>query len=444
MNGLTELIDIAFAPLIISGSDLLLFNYLSGGRREQTKKGPWGLWFVLTLAALASTQYLLNGKTGQEGNIYVFYLIRFALLLIFSTRCTSANFAVRSYLIILLLLSTDICLITFARASIKQFGSDYLVMGALPQRVIAHALLIALKTGVIVLIKKQIQEQVFGIQSLYQAVIIILPALPYFFMRDYARLFDIRPIETPWSIHFITVLCGICALVNMIVSERLSYQIRQNEILRMERIIKKQHDQYMVTKNTIEAVNRKYHDLRHIIRGIDSMQDLEQIKGYMRNLEDEIKDYEAICSTGNRTLDVILSERMRLCKRKGIEMHVRVDGQHWQHIHDADLATIFGNALDNAVESVEKIEDSSKRLIDVRARLVNQMLIARFENPYVHVLERKQNRFVTTKHDKLNHGFGLQSIELTVKKYQGDMDIKTGGGTFILTVLIPADRQLGG
>lgn len=444
MNSLAELIDIAFAPLIISGSDLLLFYYLCGGEREQTKKRLWGLWFLLTLIALAGTQYLFNGKTGQEANIYVFYLIRCALLLAFSTRCTSAQRNARSYLIILLLLSTDICLITFVRTSLKLFGSDYLVMGALPLRVIAHALLFALKTGVIVLIKKQIQEQVFGIQSLYQAAIIILPALPYFYMRDYAHLFNIRPAEIPWSIHFVTVLCGICALVNMIVSERLSYQIRQNEMLRMESIIKKQHDQYMVTKNTIEAVNRKYHDLRHIIRGIDSMQNLDQIKVFIRNLEDEIKDYEAICSTGNRTLDVILSERMRLCKLKGIEMHLRIDGQRWQGIHDADLATIFGNALDNAIESVEKTEDSAQRVIDVRAGLVNHMLIARFENPYVHALEKKQSRLVTTKRDKLNHGFGLQSIELTVKKYEGDMDINTGGGTFILTVLIPANHQAAG
>jgi sensor histidine kinase regulating citrate/malate metabolism len=291
--------------------------------------------------------------------------------------------------------------------------------------------------GLFVFIKQRTRPQIYGIQSLYQALIIMLPAFPYFYMRDYARLLSVQPANVPSSTHLITVICGICALINMIISENLSYQIRQNEILRMEKIINKQHDQYRISQNTIEAVNRKYHDLRHILRGIESMQEIEEIKSFIHTLEGEIKDYSLICNTGNQTIDIILSDKIQACEKLGIHMHIHADGQGWNIIRDGDIATIFGNALDNAMESMEGIADGKPKIISVRTGRVNDMLIARFENRFIHTLERKQEQFVSTKLDKLNHGYGLQSIEITAKKYGGEINIKTENGKFILTIIIP-------
>ena len=47
-----------------------------------------------------------------------------------------------------------------------------------------------------------------------------------------------------------------------------------------------------------------------------------------------------------------------------------------------DLCSIFGNALDNAIESAEKLEDPEKRQIKVYVYAQNQFVIIRFENFY--------------------------------------------------------------
>lgn len=129
---------------------------------------------------------------------------------------------------------------------------------------------------------------------------------------------------------------------------------------------------------------------------------------------------------------------MQEAKNKKITLSVHADGHGWEQISDIDIATIFGNALDNAIESVENNTDLVSRLIDVRVGKINEMLIARFENPFTHKIKRNQSRFLSTKKDLDNHGYGLKSIEMIVEKYKGEMDIKTENGSFVLTVIVQA------
>jgi sensor histidine kinase regulating citrate/malate metabolism len=59
----------------------------------------------------------------------------------------------------------------------------------------------------------------------------------------------------------------------------------------------------------------------------------------------------------------------------------------------------------------------------------------------MHNLIKRQSRFLSTKSDSEEHGYGLQSIEMVVKKYGGEMDINTDNGTFILSVIIPFSQN---
>jgi sensor histidine kinase regulating citrate/malate metabolism len=227
-------------------------------------------------------------------------------------------------------------------------------------------------------------------------------------------------------------------MTNMIIVENLSYRIRQHERAQVEKLAKQQYDNHLFSLRRIDNVNRKHHDLRHTIRGIEALDSIEEIKSSIKFIEIEIQNYELIFNTGNKILDISFSDRMQEEKEKNINLHVHADGQGWEIISDIDIATIFGNALDNAIESVEKGSSTNSRLIDVRTGKVNEMLIARFENQYSHQIEKTQSKFPSTKKDRDNHGYGLQSIDMIVSKYNGEMDIKTENGAFILTVIIPA------
>jgi hypothetical protein len=435
-------IQAIFGPIFMSISDILLLYYLCGGSFDHIRKQKtWIPWFIVINVILIGSQLIFNGATNAQANFFLFYAVHIIVLFIFTRKCTDLHHSVGIYLVVLSVLADDICLVFFIALTRQFFGVDMIDTGSFGVRLLSYLVLLLIKIGLTILIKQQTQKQTWGVESIFQALIIILPALPYFLLRSYAFFFNLNPLEVPLIIHYVDILCGIVALVNIVINERLTYQIRQNELLRMESLIKKQHDSYLRNLSIFETVGRKYHDLRHILRGFESMSTMQEVQEYARDIEGEIRDYELVCNTGNKTLDIILSDRMRECNSRKIQMHIHADGQGWDSIRDIDIATIFGNALDNSIESVLLNPSVNDRVIDVRCGRINEMLVARFENKYNHPLEVKQTRYLTTKEDKINHGYGLQSIELAVKKYSGEVDIVTDNDNFTLTVIIPIVKQ---
>ena len=106
-----------------------------------------------------------------------------------------------------------------------------------------------------------------------------------------------------------------------------------------------------------------------------------------------------------------------------------------------DICSIFGNALDNAIESVEKLEDVNRRLIRVAVFAQDNFLMIRVENYFETPVKLKNGEFATTKANKLYHGYGIKSIRYTADKYGGSVSITTEDRWFHLRVLIPIDNS---
>ena len=102
-----------------------------------------------------------------------------------------------------------------------------------------------------------------------------------------------------------------------------------------------------------------------------------------------------------------------------------------------DIATLFGNILDNAIESVSKIEHKERRLIHVAVVKQKGFVRIRVENCYEEQPKTDGENLVTSKEDKRYHGFGIKSIKTTVKKYGGSTAIQAEKGWFEIRILIP-------
>lgn len=48
---------------------------------------------------------------------------------------------------------------------------------------------------------------------------------------------------------------------------------------------------------------------------------------------------------------------------------------------------------------------------------------------------KKNNQIITSKKDKINHGFGLKSIQLITNKYNGSLSLKIDNNIFILDII---------
>lgn len=205
----------------------------------------------------------------------------------------------------------------------------------------------------------------------------------------------------------------------------------------LENAFHMQYENYKISEESIALVNQKYHDLKHQIALLRSTTDIEEKNAYLDWLEQEIRTYEARNKTGNKVLDTILTTKSLQCQNQGISLTCVADGKEIEFMHPMDISALFGNALDNAIESVKRITDPEKKLIHLSMTRQKGFLRIRVENCYEGELKFQNGIPRTTKSDKKFHGFGMKSIQRIAEKYNGSVTIDTKDGWFELRILLP-------
>ena len=223
-----------------------------------------------------------------------------------------------------------------------------------------------------------------------------------------------------------------------------AYHVQVKEIqIRFEKdtlhnIMEMQYKNYQLSKENIDMVNRKYHDLKHQINLLKTQAYVGKSTSYLEKMEREIRVYETQNKTGNQILDAVLTNKAMICQNKEIELKFIVDGGALSFMEDMDVSALFGNMLDNAIESAEKQQEKQKRLIWLYVTKEKQFVRIRTENYCDEKVRFKNGMPVTTKKDRRLHGYGMKSIKSTVEKYHGSVVAAQENNWFELKILLPA------
>ncbi len=234
-------------------------------------------------------------------------------------------------------------------------------------------------------------------------------------------------------------LAGVAIQTAYHYQQREFYAEKQSAAMR--NMLKMQYNNYRIGKESIEVVNQKYHDLKHQIAILRSQSDTDKRNAYLDKMEEDIRAYEAQNKTGNSVLDIILTTKSLQCQKDDIQLSVVADGKVLEGMDEIDISTIFGNAIDNAIESVRKIEDKEKRLINVAISGQKSFAHILIRNCFEGEIRMENGLPLTTKKNKEYHGFGIKGIKETVLKYDGSTTIKAKDGWFELRILIPMNEK---
>ena len=232
------------------------------------------------------------------------------------------------------------------------------------------------------------------------------------------------------------VLC--CGLIVSSV-----FDVSRNENMRermdaMAEVLRSERKQYELSRENIELINIKCHDLKHQISALRKDASEENIA----EIEHAIMIYDSAVKTGNDVLDVILTEKKLLCDSRGIQMTCVAHGEMLSFMDRMDVYSLFGNALSNAIESAEKVTDGEKRCVNVIVRKVEDLLVVHVENYYEGHIELEDGLPVTGR-NRDYHGYGMRSMRRTAEKYGGELAVSLGGGKFNLDIVIPEPGTAG-
>ena len=183
---------------------------------------------------------------------------------------------------------------------------------------------------------------------------------------------------------------------------RSSQLDRENQLLAVE------SRRYMELRSYLEQTRHLRHDFRqhlHVISGLTEAGRLDELKSY---------DYEA--------------------RKQGIQIEWKLELPKLLPLPEADLCTILGNLLENALHASQKLPPE-ERQVKVLARMLSPAMMGLMvENRYDGVLKKQGGVLHSTKHD--GQGIGLVSVETAVHRYHGNLTVETGGNVFRANVLL--------
>ena len=233
----------------------------------------------------------------------------------------------------------------------------------------------------------------------------------------------------------------ICVYIMYSAFEIVYNRRLQLNMAAIERLRATEARQYQMSRENIEAINIKCHDLKHQIRALASGG--ASVDGrVLDEISREVGVYDSVVKSGNDALDTILTEKCLYCEKHGITLSCIADGRALDFVEPTDLYSFFGNALDNAIEAVERLDDPERRSIGLVVRRTGDMVSVHVENYFDgQVSFGGEGLPRTRKGDEANHGFGTRSMRLIVEAAGGSLTCRAEGDVFCLDALIPIPAQ---
>lgn len=249
----------------------------------------------------------------------------------------------------------------------------------------------------------------------------------------------------PWlSIYGYIITAGIGLIfINILVFVLFSRLQKNADMKTRYEILTRQIEEQSASIEKLENSYTRMRQLRHdmqnqllIVRSLLDNEKYDDLKSYVKTMINTVDEAAFMTISGQSAVDAILNEKLLAAHKNKIATRFEVDKLTDLFLPPMDLCIILANALDNAVEACVKIPENEDRYIHLKITANKDSLVLSCANPYQEPPKKRGNEYISSKHDKQNHGFGLKSIKATADKYAGEYLIRCQDHIFTLIVKI--------
>lgn len=156
----------------------------------------------------------------------------------------------------------------------------------------------------------------------------------------------------------------------------------------------------------------------------------EYISVIMKNQLDEFRN---LVKTDNETFDALVNAKIAVCDKFGISVQTRVMNNSLNKLEQDEIAIIFGNLFDNAIEASK---NSKKKHIELDVQIQGQYLSILMLNSVDESVLKNNKNLSTTKQSKDYHGYGIKNIKNIVESRDGMIDYFEENGYFCCDIYI--------
>ena len=207
--------------------------------------------------------------------------------------------------------------------------------------------------------------------------------------------------------------------------------ILEKEKSEMKSQLSSYRQQYKWLNERIEKEKKRRHNLRHHLRTMDTLAQngqVESLQEYIARYLEEVREVELQKLSGNPVVDEVMSYYVVQARKKQIDLTCSMKIRENLALNLADMTVLLGNAMENALYGCETCEEKARKI---------RVMIRQFRK---NLLIKIENRIPSGEYESLGanvrKGYGLESIDMIARKYQGSMDAVREEDKFVLRVIL--------
>ena len=244
---------------------------------------------------------------------------------------------------------------------------------------------------------------------------------------------DIDPIYSTIGV-VAEILLVIANISVFYIFERYARKTNIQFKLQLEQEQLKLQSQYLeekIEKQTLSA--KEMHDLKNELFAIKQLL-LSNTDAGISKIDEicqVVEGMQSIIYTSNTSVDSLINSKKKEIDSNNIIFKCDCYISGFDEINDMDLCILLGNLLDNAIEACLKLECNKN--IRLNFKQVDNFLNIIIKNTYNNEINEE---LLTTKENKINHGYGLKSVKSIVEKYEGDFQFIKDDSYFTISILL--------
>lgn len=269
---------------------------------------------------------------------------------------------------------------------------------------------------------------------------ILMIFLPLFsIMIIYLLIILDNVIESRIIMYLSLIISFGLLLLNIYLLRLFDYLYENNDLKMKLEFLQKQTE---IQLSYYEAISSKQKEMRHFVhdvkRHMQAIYDLyyanedDAANDYVRQLYKLLETSNNSFTSNNKVLEVLINDKIERAKNQNIQLNV-IDNStsNLDFIDKIDLVLIMSNLIDNAIDATS---ECITKKINLTIDDYNNFTLIVLQNPYTQI-NRDNYKLYTTKQN--HQGLGLEIIEKTVRKYNGDCSYEMENNLFNYTVLFP-------
>lgn len=249
------------------------------------------------------------------------------------------------------------------------------------------------------------------------------------------------PENTAW--HICLVAMCVVDISALFLLDQLENSIQMRKMLAVARQrAETQASNIKALTDSYSAQRRLTHDFRKYLFTLSNMLaqgKVEDASKYLEKLKVQQTERILLVNSHHPTIDAILNQAGYTAQSKNIDIHFELNDLSMVKIPVLDLTVVMSNLLDNAIEGCERLPDSQKHWISVKAIYTEAQpnsLFFSVTNSSL-PLAITGDHLPSTKHPAELHGYGLPNVLSILKTYNAEYVMACEDGHFLFAVEWP-------